>query len=132
MHSQNSSSNKFSCDEQLKAATLQSLNRSNFTAPWIREVSASGQRHGPANYCILLLCGLPAKRDVLAGIHQLAPNLWPVQTLHNNAYNTERDTRFTSHPAALCLVRMCVLRHVSYRHKTHYCSYGFKSAVRHE
>jgi hypothetical protein len=39
MHSQNSSSNKFSYDEQLKAATLQSLNTSNFTAPWIREVS---------------------------------------------------------------------------------------------
>jgi hypothetical protein len=58
MHSHNRSSNKFSYEEQFKAGLYRLWSTSNFTAPWIREVSASGQRHGPASDCISLLCGL--------------------------------------------------------------------------
>jgi hypothetical protein len=86
------------------------------------------QRQGPAIDCILLLCGLTAKRDVLAfsNWHRTCGQYKFYRTMHT--IPTERDTLFASHTAALCLVRMCVLRHVSYRHKAHH----FKSAVWHE
>ena len=97
-------------------------------------MSASGQRL----HLVALWTSCKARR---VGIQQMAPNLWPVQILHNNAHNTDRTghsvyvTSSCSVSCAQVRVKTRVLqtqgtqdtcptdtrhtRHVSYRHKAH-------------